>query len=105
MVWLARTGAPWRDLPACHGSWNTVASRFYGCRRDGVFDRLLVEPAAECGRLGERDAVSGGGAIESGGSDSVRILGRDADADGLGLGHRPAPGRRPLIEGVVVAKT
>jgi transposase len=28
MIWLARTGAPWRDLPAQYGSWTTVASRF-----------------------------------------------------------------------------
>ena len=54
--------------------------------------------------MGERDAVSDEGAIDSGGSDGVRILGRDTDADGLGLGlgHRSALGRRPLIEGVVV---
>jgi transposase len=28
IVWLDRTGAPWRDLPACYGPWQTVASRF-----------------------------------------------------------------------------
>jgi Putative transposase of IS4/5 family (DUF4096) len=33
MVWLARTGAPWRDLPSEYGSWKTVASRFYRWRR------------------------------------------------------------------------
>jgi transposase len=27
MVWLARTGSPWRDLPGEYGSWKTVASR------------------------------------------------------------------------------
>ena len=27
MVWLVRTGSPWRDLPAHYGSWKTVASR------------------------------------------------------------------------------
>jgi transposase len=43
MVWLARTGAPWRDLPVQYGSWKTVASRSYRWRRDGVFDRLLAE--------------------------------------------------------------
>ena len=43
MVWLARTGSPWRDLPAQYGSWKTVASRFYRWRQQGIFDRLLAE--------------------------------------------------------------
>jgi transposase len=24
IVWIARTGAPWRDLPERFGKWNTV---------------------------------------------------------------------------------
>ena len=28
IVWLLRTGAPWRDLPDSFGPWRTVASRF-----------------------------------------------------------------------------
>src|SRR6266540_5080846 len=54
IVWLGRTGAPWRDLPACYGPWETVASRFYRCRRQGVFDHLLAEVqrlADACGKL------------------------------------------------------
>jgi transposase len=39
IVWLDRTGAPWRDLPAEFGSWETVASRLYRWRRRGVWDR------------------------------------------------------------------
>ncbi len=26
--WIARTGSPWRDLPADFGNWNTVFKRF-----------------------------------------------------------------------------
>jgi transposase len=55
MVWLARTGSPWRDLPACYGSWKTVASRFYRWRRDGVFDRLLAEIHRRADACGELD--------------------------------------------------
>jgi transposase len=29
MLWILRTGAPWRDLPERYGPWRTVASRFY----------------------------------------------------------------------------
>jgi transposase len=50
MVWLARSGFPWRDLPACDGSWKTVASCCYRWRRDGIFERLLPRSTAEPGR-------------------------------------------------------
>src|SRR5919197_1930419 len=42
IVWLDRTGAPWRDLPAEYGPWETVASRFYRWRRRGVWERVLA---------------------------------------------------------------
>jgi transposase len=41
ILWVLRTGAPWRDLPECYGPWRTVASRFYRWRQDGLWDRLL----------------------------------------------------------------
>ncbi len=28
VVWIAKTGAPWRDLPDRFGSWKTVYNRF-----------------------------------------------------------------------------
>ena len=28
MLWIARTGCPWRDLPPEFGKWNTVFKRF-----------------------------------------------------------------------------
>ncbi|MFB0843301.1 transposase [Paenibacillus oleatilyticus] len=28
MLWIARTGAPWRDLPEYYGSWKSVYTRF-----------------------------------------------------------------------------
>ena len=28
VLWIVRTGSPWRDLPPAFGNWNTVAKRF-----------------------------------------------------------------------------
>lgn len=41
VFWVARTGAPWRDLPAGFGNWNTVYRRFRDWARAGVFDRIF----------------------------------------------------------------
>lgn len=40
ILWILRTGAPWRDLPERYGRWNTVYSRFRRWRRDGTWTRL-----------------------------------------------------------------
>jgi transposase len=41
IVWILRTGAPWRDLPACFGPYKTVSSRFYRWRKAGIWQRIL----------------------------------------------------------------
>ena len=43
MVWILRTGAPWRDLPDEYGPWQTVATRFYRWRSAGIWDRILAD--------------------------------------------------------------
>lgn len=43
ILWILRTGAPWRDLPERYGPWSTVASRFYRWRQAGVWERLFAE--------------------------------------------------------------
>jgi transposase len=42
ILWMLRTGAPWRDLPERYGPWRTVASRFYRWERAGIWGRLLA---------------------------------------------------------------
>lgn len=41
MVWIARSGAPWRDLPERYGSWKTVYSRFRKWIGDGILDNIF----------------------------------------------------------------
>jgi transposase len=41
LLWLARTGAPWRDLPDEFGPWRTVYSRFRRWREAGVWEQLF----------------------------------------------------------------
>ena len=41
MVWIARSGAPWRDLPECYGPWETVYSRFRKQINDGILDNIF----------------------------------------------------------------
>lgn len=36
IVWIARNGTPWRDLPERYGSWQTVYSRFRKWIEDGT---------------------------------------------------------------------
>jgi transposase len=42
MLWIDRTGAPWRDVPDRYGKWQTVYSRFRRWREAGLWDRILV---------------------------------------------------------------
>src|SRR5512134_1481106 len=41
VLWMARTGAPWRDLPEAFGNWNSVFRRFRRWVQKGVFERLF----------------------------------------------------------------
>jgi predicted ATPase/DNA-binding SARP family transcriptional activator/Tfp pilus assembly protein PilF len=42
ILWVVRTGAAWRDLPARYGSWKTCHDRYRRWRRDGRWDRILA---------------------------------------------------------------
>jgi len=41
ILWIARTGSPWRDLPPSFGKWNTVFVRFRDWVKADVFQRLF----------------------------------------------------------------
>ena len=42
VLWIVRTGSPWRDLPEAFGDWNSVFRRF---------SRWSIEPPQDCRRL------------------------------------------------------
>ena len=41
VLWIARTGSPWRDLPPSLGHWNSVFTRFRDWAKAGVWKRLF----------------------------------------------------------------
>ncbi|WP_376717199.1 IS5 family transposase [Halomonas piscis] len=41
VLWIARTGAPWRDLPESFGRWHTVYMRYNRWSRKGVWQRIF----------------------------------------------------------------
>src|SRR5829696_7391602 len=52
VLWVAKTGAPWRDLPERFGNWNSAWRRFDRWARKGFWQRVfetLEDP--DLGRL------------------------------------------------------
>ena len=43
VLYRARTGIPWRDLPEVFGDWNAVYQRAKRWRQAGVWDRLFEQ--------------------------------------------------------------
>jgi putative transposase len=41
VLWIARAGAPWRDLPEEFGNWNSVFQRFRRWAKKGVWQSLF----------------------------------------------------------------
>ena len=41
VLWIAKTGAPWRDLPERFGNWNSVWRRFDRWARKGTWQRVF----------------------------------------------------------------
>jgi transposase len=47
VLWIARSGAPWRDLPPEFGEWNTVYQRFGRWSKKGVWHKVFAELAKD----------------------------------------------------------
>ena len=41
IMWILKSGARWRDLPARHGNWNSIYHKFRLWCRLGLFEQLL----------------------------------------------------------------
>jgi len=41
VLWIARTGSPWRDLPPSLGNWNSVFTRFRDWVKADIWKRLF----------------------------------------------------------------
>ena len=41
VLWIARTGSPWRDLHGSFGNWNSVFKRFRRWALNGAFERIF----------------------------------------------------------------
>ena len=41
VVWILKTGSPWRDLPPNYGKWGTVHQRFIRWQQKGMWKKLF----------------------------------------------------------------
>jgi transposase len=92
-LWIARTGAPWRDLPERFGNWNSAWRRFDRWSRKGVWRRVfevLQDPDLEWLILDStiiRAHPCAAGAKKKGTGPAARTS-RPSDAAGAASGRR-----------------
>ena len=55
ILWILRTGAPWRDMPKCYGPWESVATRFYRWQKTGIWNQILESLQAIADKEGNLD--------------------------------------------------
>lgn len=56
ILWILRTGAPWRDLPERFGKWGMVYDLFTKWNKDGTLDEILdrlIEAHVDAGEIDE----------------------------------------------------
>ena len=51
VLWISRTGAPWRDLPPIYGEWNTVYKFHNKLAKNGLMKEIhhILVPVEDCG--------------------------------------------------------
>jgi len=53
ILYILRTGVPWRDLPCEYGEWHTIYDRFSRGNARGLWNKVLVRLQGEAGLLPE----------------------------------------------------
>ena len=41
IIWILRTGAPWRDIPSEFGPWQSIYTRFRRWKERGVWEKIF----------------------------------------------------------------
>lgn len=47
ILWIARSGAPWRELPERYGKWQAVYARFQKWTEEGVLEDIFKQLSAD----------------------------------------------------------
>lgn len=55
IIWVLRTGAPWRDVPARFGKWTTLSSRFRRWVATGIWQAIWTELQRQADCSGQLD--------------------------------------------------
>jgi transposase len=55
IFWILRTGAPWRDVPAEFGKWQTVWDLFDRWNASGLWDEIVTRLRSACVDAGDID--------------------------------------------------
>ena len=88
MLWVLRTGAPWRDLPKeKYGCHSTISSRFYRWRQAGVWQKIWETLMQQAHAEGRRDWE-----VHSGDTTVVRAPQHAAGAKGAAKAGFGSPG-------------
>jgi len=59
ILWVLRTGAPWKDMPDRYPSYQTCHRRFQHWTRQGAFEQILAALAKDLAERGGIDLTEG----------------------------------------------
>ncbi len=55
ILWVLRTGAPWRDIPERYGPWATCSTRFHRWTKKGIWQKALQALQAQAEQRDQMD--------------------------------------------------
>src|SRR5690606_15833768 len=81
ILWILRTGAPWRDLPGHFGNWKSVYDRFRAWTRSGPWAAILEKLSAasadhEYVMIDSTPMAGHAGALQPAGGQRAQAVGR-----------------------------